>query len=247
MACQNIVRGEVARSDSFDGFSPWLASPGHGRLAEASTRVRRVAILLLTRTDCCRFEKGVRSELHQGRVGASECLHAYIPSFPTRPLTMDKLHGISRGSSWRRTWRSSVFVERRTTGPSWCRPKRRAFNAATPLSFCTVTPLSVRSAIQRVERDPVPLTQSLSSGRLERSTQSSRASGRARCSEGTLWERVREMSTNAGRCVADRRCRTPSSTQSNQARSSQPASRSAGVVCASSLGKPLARMVTDCL
>ena len=32
-----------------------------------------------------------------------------VSSLP-RPLTMDKLHGISRGSSWRRTWRSVVVA-----------------------------------------------------------------------------------------------------------------------------------------
>ena len=57
-------------------------------------------------TDSCRFEKGVRSEQHRGMVGGA----SKNANSPNRPLTMDKLHGISRGSSWRRTWRASSFV-----------------------------------------------------------------------------------------------------------------------------------------
>ena len=57
---------------------------------------------------------------------------------PSSPLD-EKLHGISCGSSWRRTW--------------WCLPKRSAFNAATSLLFLVMfTPLSVRLIIQKGRR-----------------------------------------------------------------------------------------------
>ena len=113
--------------------------------------------------------------------------------FTLRPLTMDKLHGISRGSSWRRTrWTDRIRRVSQSDEPSMRR---------TPSCFCTVTPLSVRSTIPRVERDPV-LTDAASIERSVGTKHSKRAGPRARCSKSsksTLWERVRERKKDGTR------------------------------------------------